>query len=386
MCTRTCASSATYKADTLEEKARASWFYWRCPLLVLIEFASTCSGLLFSGHRVFCIDNFIETICLFERTTVSEMISPIENLLICSAVIINVLLVSPLHAFDSGIKLEEILSIDESIAGQQFIDLKSIAYDRSRDEVLVTDAGAHRVYIFNRRGALKGILGRREELRYPTSIAVSGKGKIYVGEKESGVIKVFEGAEERFSGAYKKIVLPVREDEKKPSPDRMEVGPEGELYVADGANGWILVFGSDGEFRYRIGRGGKDTKGFFLLRDVACDSRRFIYASSRGIDPLMVYDREGNCLRPLRDPGTDVEEIINPIAIAVDARNRLWVLDETEMGLWIYDPSGHHVQTIGKGEIQGGLFLPIDIEFDPFDNLYILERGAGRLRVFSLIY
>jgi tripartite motif-containing protein 2/3 len=320
--------------------------------------------------------------CPIKYPVIKSLLFP----LICSPVMVSVLLFSPLYASDLGIKLEEILSIDESVAGQPLIDLKGVAYDGSRDEVLVTDAGAHRVYIFDRRGAIKGILGRREELRYPTGIAVDAKGKIYVGEKESGVIKVFEGAEERFSGTFKEIVLPIREGEKRPSPDRMDVGPEGKLYVVDGTNGWILVFDSDGEFRYRIGKGGGSKKGIFMLRDVACDSRKFVYASSRGIDPLMIYDNEGNYLRPLRDPGIDIEEIIKPIAIAVDGRNRLWVLDETEMDLWIYDPSGHHVQTIRKGEFQGGLFLPFDMEFDPFDNLYILERGTDRLRVFSLVY
>jgi sugar lactone lactonase YvrE len=307
-------------------------------------------------------------------------------LLIYLAGLILFSLVNPASAIEGRIQLEETLRIDETTAGQQFRNLSNVAYDGSKDEILITDTDANRVYIFNRRGEISGVLGRGEELQFPTGVVSDGKGTIYVGEKESGVIKVFEGEAGRVSGSYRTIVLPVKEGEKKASPCGMAISSGGDLLVVDSINGWILVFDPDGEFRYRIGRGGREGKAFSFLRDIALDARGYIYAASSGIDPLKVFDQDFNYLHTVQDLLMDTEVVTDPISITVDRKKRLWVLDGAGRNLKIYDPSGHLVQTIKKDEIPGGLFLPLDIEFDVFDNLMILERGADRLRVFSLRY
>lgn len=283
------------------------------------------------------------------------------------------------------VQLEEILAIERGPEGRPFQRLTSVIHDRSRNEILIVDSGANRVYILDSRGEFKNVLGRGEELKKPVGVAVDRKGTIYISEHNSATIKIFEGEAGRMSGTFSEMVLPVENGEIV-SPGKLAIGPEGRIFVVEEKKGWIFVFDSERKYQYRMGSKGMEGQGFTSIADVASDPRGTVYSASRGMNPLNEFDRSGQFVQPIRDPRNEMEEIIDPVGIAVDSRNRLWVLDRTRENLSIYGPTGSHMETIEEEDIPGGLFIPVDIDFDGFDNLLILEQGSGRLRLFSQRY
>ena len=289
------------------------------------------------------------------------------------------------HAWVGEVSLVEEMVIERGPDGRSFQRLTSVAYDRSRNEIVIVDSGADRVYALDRRGEFTNILGRGGELREPVGVAVDGKGAIYISERNAPKIKIFEREPGRVAGTFTELVLPVDADEAV-SPGKVTIGSAGTIFVVEEKNGWIFVFDSERNFLYRMGRKGKDGKAFHSLIDLACDSRGIVYSASRGLDPLNEFDKRGQFVQSVSDPRADMEEVIHPVGIAADSRNHLWVLDGTRESISIYGPASEHVQTIEEGDIPGGLFLPVDIDFDVFDNLLVLEQGAGRLRVFSQHY
>lgn len=282
------------------------------------------------------------------------------------------------------IRLEEEIVIEKGPDGRPFQRLTSVAADRTRNEILIVDSDFNRIFVSDRRGEIATILGRREELKNPVGVAVDGKGAVYVSERNIAKIKIFQDEAERMSGNFSEFDLPF-EKNRGISPGKMAVGPEGRILVVDEKNGWILVFDSERNFEYRIGSSGRDGKPFKSIVDAVFDARGVLYSAGRGLNPLSEFDKGGEFVRSIEDIRIELE-VIQPIGIAVDSRNRLWVLDGVRNSMTIYGPAGNHIQTIEEGEIPGGLFLPVDIEFDGFDNLLVLEQGAGRLRVFSQRY
>lgn len=287
-----------------------------------------------------------------------------------------------LEARGADLRLEEVWTLNGEAGGHPFRSLSSLAYDITKDEYLLADTDAKQVIILDRRGELSGILGREGELRAPVGVAADGKGRIFVGERDRGEIKVFAGGDTRLSEPPEVWNLPSTDEGIGPSPGKMAVGPAGDLYVVDSTGGWILVFDAERRFRYRIGSQGREKKAFSFLQDVACDARGWIYAASRGTYPLTLFDRDGAFLRPVRDIRAVAEDVVDPIGLAVDAHNRLWVLDGARNRLVVFGPQGQHIGTLEESDFRGGLFLPVDIEFDRYDHLVLAERGAARVRLF----
>ncbi len=284
-----------------------------------------------------------------------------------------------------SIELEEALTIDGTSSGLRFQNPSDIAYDGTRDEILMADVDAGRVYIFDRHGELSGALGRSGELRLPYAVAVARDGTIYVAEKGSHAIKIFRGEKGRIGGAPDRWDLPGKVGNEVASADKLAVDSRGDLWVVDGSNGLVFVFDHAGSLRYRLGARGRGSGGFRSLRDLSIDPRGLVYTVSGGMDPLRVFDIGGNPLYSVGGDDENGEGGGDPVCTAVDNRDRLWVLDGVEGCLRVYGPTGLLLQTITKDQVPGGLFLPVDMETDEFGDLLVLERGAGRVRVFSQV-
>jgi DNA-binding beta-propeller fold protein YncE len=289
----------------------------------------------------------------------------------------------PSPAAEAAVTLEEILVIDTASAGLPLGNPVDVACNRRTGEILVADTDAGHVAVFGRGGEPIGLLGRDGELRQPVGVAVGPDGVVYVSERGSGTLKVF-GAARRTAAVPELVLSREGPGEGPPTAGRMAVAPDGRLCVVDGRNGRIRVLDPRGEGRQvRLGPGGSGDGRFSSPRDVAVDGRGWIYVAARGADPLTAFDREGVFLHVVRDLRMAVEDVSDPVGLRTDSRNRLWVLDAAREEVRIYGPVGQHLHTItGKG-FRGGLFLPVDIEIDAFDRVLILERGAGRVRVFE---
>jgi DNA-binding beta-propeller fold protein YncE len=291
---------------------------------------------------------------------------------------------APASSLGGSVSLEEILMIDRTADGRPFRTPSSVVCDPMTDEILIVDTDAGQVAIFDRHGEMTGLLGKRGELRFPVGVAVGPKGTVYVSERGASAIKVFDGETGRQTGSFTEIHLaPDPSSSESISAGKMAVGPSGDLYVVDESGGTVRAFEPDGKLKFLLWNRGEAGKGFPSLRDVVVDPLGAIYTASRGLDPLNLFDRKGRYLHPVRDQRLDVEDVSDPVGIAVDGRNRLWVLDGAREDLRVYDPSGQHLQTIREDDIPGRLFFPVDIEIDRFDDILILERGAGRLRKFT---
>ena len=73
-----------------------------------------------------------------------------------------------------------------------------------------------------------------------------------------------------------------------------------------------------------------------------------------------------------------------PRSLAVDKNNFLYILDRHKGKVVVYDSSGNYKYNfLEAGEARGHLYYPIELKFDPWGQLCVVEEGNGRVQVFS---
>ena len=148
------------------------------------------------------------------------------------------------------------------------------------DSLVVADAQAHAIFVFNMRGQLRFKFGQRGdgpgEFNFPTHVATDSAGH---------------------------------------------------LLVTDSLNSRIQVFDAAGKFISQFGGSG-DTSGHFgRPKGVAADSFGHVYIADAVFDNLQIFDLSGRLLLTMGGAGTGPGEFGLPAGIAIGADNQIYVAD-----------------------------------------------------------
>jgi len=110
-----------------------------------------------------------------------------------------------------------------------------------------------------------------------------------------------------------------------------------------------------------------------------------IYVADPGFGGIRVYDAQG---RRLRTIGTDPGRFPAPLrvkALAIDRRERLWVLEEADQGIRVLDTFGNLLLNYPFSPGGGWrIFSTVDMTIDPDRFIHVLEQGTGLIRVFRI--
>jgi sugar lactone lactonase YvrE len=135
----------------------------------------------------------------------------------------RMIVVEPTGAFVREIKVQE----------KGFFGFTDVKVDEKGD-VYAIDAIAGIVYIFDDKGVIVSMFGKREnkkyDLRFPTSLAVAKNGLIYIADQHAGRILVFD----KKGGFQYAISKPGAKEGELSSPSYIFIDNEGRIYVIDG--------------------------------------------------------------------------------------------------------------------------------------------------------
>lgn len=115
---------------------------------------------------------------------------------------------------------------------------------------------------------------------------------------------------------------------------------QGRIYVSDGNNWRIAVWGADGRFLYNIGAGaGIDSVS--LPRGLMIDSHQRLYVVDASAHKIKVYGLESErpeFLFAFGDLGTRDDRFQFPTDIAIDRRGRIYIADRenNRVQIWVY--------------------------------------------------
>ncbi|WP_149273101.1 6-bladed beta-propeller [Pareuzebyella sediminis] len=174
--------------------------------------------------------------------------------------------------------------------------------------VMVGDDTHNNVLIYDKSGKLLDSWGIRYKGGHGLSLWNDGeKDFLFICDTDGSVIKTtLDGRELMLLGHPSEYGAYAKEDSFKPT--ETTIGPNGDIYVADGyGSQYVLQFTKEGEFIRKIGNGrGTANEQFQTAHGVCIDDRK-------GDDPtLLVTSRASNCFKRFTLDGNYLEEIYLP--------------------------------------------------------------------------
>ena len=106
-----------------------------------------------------------------------------------------------------------------------------------------------------------------------------------------------------------------------------------------------------------------------------------IWALEQQEKAVYVFSMSGKQERKIKLPS---HEIDFPRSIAIDENGMLYILDRHRSAIAVFDDNGQFkYRFLQEGQARGQLYYPIEIKFDPWGRLCVMEEGNGRVQVFT---
>jgi hypothetical protein len=174
--------------------------------------------------------------------------------------------------------------------------------------IMVGDHTRNNILIYDKSGKLLDAWGIRYRGGHGLSLWNDGEEDfLFICDTDGTMIKTtVEGRELMLIGHPSEYGAYEKEDTFKPT--ETAIGPNGDIYIADGyGSQYILQFTKDGEFIRKIGNGrGLENDQFQTAHGVCIDNR------GQGNPTLLVTSRAGNCFKRFTLNGEYIESISLP--------------------------------------------------------------------------
>jgi DNA-binding beta-propeller fold protein YncE len=169
-------------------------------------------------------------------------------------------------------------------------------------------------------------------------------------------------------------------------PSDAAVGPDGDLYVLDGVQHRVVVFGAEGHFRRQFGTQGNDPGQLLFPLGIAAGSDGKIYVADSGNHRIQVFARDGRPLAVVPLPSAESNVPPDPTDAVVDAvRQRLYIADNDNHHILVYNLEQGRFESVwgrpGQGRRQFRYPFLLDLSADGY--LLVVESINTRVQVLN---
>jgi sugar lactone lactonase YvrE len=299
-----------------------------------------------------------------------------------------------------------------------------------KGNVYIADRDNHVIRKVNRKGIITTIAGNgtagfsgdggqatKASLNLPSGLALDSKGNLYISDRSNnrirvinskGIITTYAGNGEDGYGGDSGPALKARIDR----PFGLAIDKKDNLYIADRRNnrirkvtpsGIITTVAGDGGFFFMGDNGPAYRASIASPTGVAVDDKGNIYIADRNNNRIRVVDNQG-MIRTVAGTGQqdyngDAElardtNLHLPFGLALDAKDRLLIIDRSHYRIRRVDPLKGKVETLAgngrkgfagdNGPAKGAkLNFPHGILVDKDDNVIFSDKGHYRMRKIS---
>ncbi len=231
-------------------------------------------------------------------------------------------------------------------------DPVDIATD-SRDRVYVGSRGNHPILIFDREGSFVSCWGESHFLD-PHGIYLGPDDAVYIADARTHTVeKRTLGGELLMTLGTRFRAMPIMVRTPFNQPPSMVLGPEGEMFVADGYGNFLVhKFSPEGKLLKTWGEHGSGPGQFELPHKLDIDKNGRLYICDRNNDRIQIFNLDGEFI----DMWTDFHW---PQDIAIDRKNDLAYVVESHMHqlfaprVTIRDLKGNILSEFGGYEHEG---------------------------------
>lgn len=263
-------------------------------------------------------------------------------------------------------------------------------------EVFVSDAGSHRIVVFDKEGNyIRDFAGEGDgpgELGRPMLMDVDDQGnRLYVAEYLNDRIQMFSLQGDPLGT----IGTPGSGPGEFDAPSGVKVDVTGRLYVADFFNHRVQVLTPDGNFIKQFGTTGKTgikSSFFNYPTDVALLPNGNLIVADAYNDRIQVFGPDGSFLRKWGGPlAMNIHGPFNGwfktvTAVAVGPDGNVFAADFYNNRIQKFSPQGKFLVGIGsKDSGPARLKYPTDVAVDDEGSVYIVDFGNRRIARFVSI-
>lgn len=181
---------------------------------------------------------------------------------------------------------------DESKILNDSLDLKQptgVAYSKKNDEIYVSETANHRIVVFDNKGNVKRIIGKRGtaqgEFNFPTYLWIDTKNKIYVVDAMNFRVQIFNDKDEVVSvfgesGDASGYIA---------SPKGIATDSYGHIYLADALLHCVQIFDEKGNFLYYFGSQGSADGEFWMPSGIYIDRNDRIYVADTYNSRIQIF-------------------------------------------------------------------------------------------------
>jgi DNA-binding beta-propeller fold protein YncE len=247
--------------------------------------------------------------------------------------------------------------------------------------IYVTDRGNGRILCITPQGQMRTVLHSTYPVEHPAAIALDAESRMYiVDEAQLGVHAA--SAEDRKVTA---VVPPGPAGQWKNAPAGVVVDAQGNLYVSDQMANQVQKFDKSGKLLLTIGKKGPEPGALMGPRGLSLDAEGNLYVADEFNNRIQKFSPSGELLAYSDEKalGSTIKGGMGPMSVAVDSKGNMWVAAHTNFAVYKLNTKFNivvHLESFGRrdGELAG----PIAVAVDASDNAYVLDN-TRRIQKFS---
>jgi uncharacterized protein YjiK len=266
--------------------------------------------------------------------------------------------------------------------------------------VFLAEGEGHRVLKLDTAGTVQDHIGTagiagddNAHFNAPSGLAVNGDSRVYVADRNNHRVQVLDGSlnylETLGTGECSS------DDDAFCGPHKVAADDDGNLYMADTWNDRVQVFDAGYNLIATLGVTGQpddDNLHFEDPRGVAVDSAGHVYVADEGnarVQRCTIVGTSGECDTFVGETGTigdDFAHLRAPLDVAVDAQDRVYVVDSYwNQRVQVFDDDGAYLTTINGewGGTNGDFRNPEGIGIAPDGTVYVADTLNARIQTFA---
>jgi sugar lactone lactonase YvrE len=250
--------------------------------------------------------------------------------------------------------------------------------------LLVAESIKDRVLIYSQSGQYIDTISG---LSRPISVAVDDNIRIFIGNKDSGNVEVYDAD-------YNYLLKLGTGDGEFTQPNDIEIDSTGKIYVVDKGQNIVKIYNADGSYNFSFGSSGSGDGEFHsptsivinegagelivLDRQLTLDMYGSLIEGAR----IQVFDMSGGYKRSFSRYGMEIGQMFRPQHLAVDGESRMYVTDSFHNVVLVYDSDGTHLGDIYN--VDNPMRNPLGITMGNSNRLYIASLTTGKVEVYGI--
>jgi uncharacterized protein YjiK/outer membrane biosynthesis protein TonB len=225
-------------------------------------------------------------------------------------------------------------------------------------------------------------------------LAIDSSGRIYVSDRGNHRIQIYDSA----GGYYDTFGGYGNGDYEFDRPAGVAIHPtSGDIYVVDKNNHRVQVYDSSWAYKATLGvtgASGNDASHFDEPEGIAVDANGNVFVAdtdNERIQKCTVIGSGGTCttFAGVTDVlGDDFDHFNNPVGLAADDQGRVYVVDQFNNRVQVFDSSGAYLTSIngawGWGANTGQLRSPVDVTVDDSGDVYVSDNTNHRIHKYTI--